>query len=115
VVIAKVANRLPFLAALLADLAWTNGERSAHDAVLPPRAAEAEAVHRVFRYHVSERQRYPMEPAQRTAVLVYLDALLLEVTRCIEIEDHAPSATLGREARQFVGAVTELRRAAILQ
>jgi hypothetical protein len=113
--VGKAANRLTFLAFLLADLAWTNGEQSAHDAELPPRAAEAEAVCRVFRHHVGERRRYPMNPEQRTAVVAYLDALLLEVGRCIELEEHAPSARLGREAREFIGAVTEMRRAAVLQ
>ena len=111
VVITNVATRLPYLAALLADLAWTNGERTAHDGVVPPPAPEADAVRRVFRFHASERRRFAMNSEQRTAVVAYLDALLLEVTRCIELEDHAPSATLGREARQFVGAVSEVRGA----
>jgi hypothetical protein len=111
VVITKVATRLSFLAALLADLAWTNGERSAHDGTRPPPAPEADAVRRVFRYHASERRRFAMNADQRSAVVAYLDALALEVARCIELEEHAPSATLGREARQFVGAVTEVRRA----
>ena len=77
----------------------------------PPRGAEADAVRRVFRYHASERRRFAMSDEQRTAVVAYLDALLLEVARCIDLEEHAPSATLGREARQFVGAVTEVRGA----
>jgi hypothetical protein len=113
VVITKVATRLTYLAALLADLAWTNGEPAAHDGVRPPPAPEADAVRRVFRYHASERRRFAMSTEQRAAVLAYLDALLLEVARCIELEGHAPSATLGREARQFVGAVTEVRGAAV--
>ena len=68
VVITKVATRLPYLAALLADLAWTNGERTAHDGVVPPPAPEADAVRRVFRFHASERRRFAMNAEQRTAV-----------------------------------------------
>ncbi len=60
VVITKVATRLSYLAALLADLAWTNGERTAHDGVVPPPAPEADAVRRVFRFHASERRRFAM-------------------------------------------------------
>lgn len=108
----QAASRLPFLAFLLADLAWTNGEHSAHDERPPERAAEVDAVCRVFRHHASERRRYVMSSEQRTAVLAYLDAVLVEVGRCIGLEEHAPSARLGREARDFVSAVAEMRRAA---
>mgnify|MGYP001156537440 CR=1 FL=1 len=111
VVITKVATRLSFLAALLADVAWTNGERSAHDGTRPPPAPEADAGRRVFRYHASSRRRSTMSGEQRAAVVAYLDALVTAVGRCIDLEEHAPSATLGREARQFVGAAAEARRA----
>lgn len=111
----QMSDRLPFLAFLLADLAWTHGDHSAHEAAPPERAAEAEAVCRVFRYHDSERRRYPMSLEQRTAVLAYLDAVVSEVSRCLELEEHAPSGRLGREARQLVVAVTDVRRAAQLQ
>jgi hypothetical protein len=106
------ANRLPYLAALLADVAWTHGEHAAHDGAPPPPAPEAEAVKRVFRQHVNVRRRAIMNPEQRTAVVAYLDALLLEVTSCLELDQHAPSATLGREARRFVGDFREVREAA---
>jgi hypothetical protein len=111
----QMASRLPFLAFLLADLAWTNGERSAHDETLPERAAEVDAVCRVFRHHASERRRSVMDAEQRTAVLAYLDAVLVEVGRCIDLEEHAPSPRLGREARAFATALTGMRRAAQLQ
>ena len=111
----QISDRLPFLAFLLADLAWTNGDRSAHEGAPPERAAEADAVCRVFRHHDSERRRYPMTQEQRAAVLVYLDAVLVEVGRCLDLEEHAPSARLGREAREFVSAVTDMRRAAQFQ
>lgn len=108
----QVATRLPFLAFLLADLAWTNGEQSAHDGRPPERAAEVDEVCRVFRHHASERRRYVMDSEQRTAVVAYLDAVLVEVGRCISLEEHAPSPRLGREARHFVSALAEMRRAA---
>ena len=111
----QMSDRLPFLAFLLADLAWTHGDHSAHEAPPPERAAEAEAVCRVFRHHDSERRRYPLSHEQRTAVLAYLDAVLAEVSRCLELEGLAPSGRLGREARQLVVAVTDMRRAAELQ
>jgi hypothetical protein len=108
----RMATRLPFLAFLLADLAWTHGERSAHDETPPERAVEVDSVCRVFRRNTSERRRYAMNAEQRSAVLTYLDATLLEVGRCIDLEGHAPSPRLGREAREFVSAVSELRRVA---
>lgn len=108
----RMATRLPFLAFLLADLVWTHGERTAHDETPPERAVEVDRVCRVFRYSASERRRYTMNAEQRSAVLTYLDATLLEVGRCIDLEEHAPSLRLGREAREFVSAVSELRRAA---
>lgn len=111
----QLSDRLPFLAFLLADLAWSHGDRSAHEGAPPERAAEADAVCQVFRHHDSERRRHPMSLEQRTAVLAYLDAVLVEVGRCLDLEDHAPSARLGREAREFVSAVTDMRRAAQIQ
>jgi hypothetical protein len=110
--IGHATNRLPYLAALLADVAWTQGEHAAaHDGVLPPPAPEAEAVKRVFRCHTNVRLRAMMNREQRTAVLAYLDALLVEVASCLELDQHAPSATLGREARRFLGDFTEVREA----
>jgi hypothetical protein len=106
------ANRLPYLAALLADVAWTHGETAAHDGALPVPAPEAEAVKRVFRHHANVKRRAIMNPEQRTAVVAYLDALLVEVTSCLDLDEHAPSATLGREARRFVGDFREVREAA---
>ena len=111
----QASARLPFLAFLLADLAWTNGDRSAHEGAPPPRAAEVDEVCRVYRHHDSERRRYPMSPEQRTAVLAYLDAVLVEVGRCLDLEEHAPSARLGQEAREFVSALAGIRRAALTQ
>jgi hypothetical protein len=111
--IGHAANRLPYLAVLLADVAWTNGDHAAaHDGALPPPAPEAEAVRRVFRHHANVRRRMVMSAEQRTAVLAYLDALLVEVASCLELDDHAPSATLGREARRFVDDFTRVREAA---
>ena len=106
------ANRLPYLAALLADVAWTHGERAAHDGAPPTPAPEAEAVKRVFRHHANVKRRAIMNPEQRLAVVAYLDALLIEVTSCLDLDAHAPSATLGREARRFVGDFREVREAA---
>ena len=106
------ANRLPYLAALLADVAWTHGETAAHDGALPVPAPEAEEVKRVFRHHANVKRRAIMNPEQRTAVVAYLDALLIEVTSCLDLDEHAPSATLGREARRFVGDFREVREAA---
>jgi hypothetical protein len=112
--ISHAANRLPYLAALLADVAWTNGDQAAaHDGALPPPAPEAEAVRRVFRCHASVRRRVVMSPEQRTAVLAYLDALLTEVASCLALDEHAPSATLGREARRFVDDFTGVRKATL--
>ena len=45
-------------------------------------------------------------------MVAYLDALLIEVGSCLELDEHAPSATLGREARRFVGDFREVREAA---
>lgn len=110
--IGHAANRLPYLAALLADVAWTHGEHAAHDGAVPPPAPEAEAVKRVFRFHANVKRRAIMNDEQRTAVVAYLDALLIEVGSCLELDEHAPSATLGREARRFVGDFREVREAA---
>lgn len=55
-----------------------------------------------------------MNAEQRTAVLAYLDALLLEVTRCLDLDEHAPSATLGREARRFIGDFSRVRHAVMV-
>jgi hypothetical protein len=102
---------LPYLAVLLADLAWTRGQRAAHDGALPPLAPEAEEVKRVFRYQVREGRRAAMNAEQRTAVLAYLDALLLEVAKCLDLDEYAPSATLGREARHFIDDFNKVRSA----
>jgi len=110
--IGHAANRLPYLAVLLADVAWTHGEHAAHEGSLPPPAPEAEAVKRVFRFHASVKRRTIMNPEQRTAVVAYLDALLLEVASCLDLDEQAPSATLGREARRFMGDFQEVRQAA---
>ena len=53
-----------------------------------------------------------MNPEQRTAAVADLDALLLEVASCLELDEQAPSATLGREARRFMGDFREVRQAA---
>ena len=58
-------------------------------------APEAEEVKRVFRHHANVKRRAIMNPEQRTAVVAYLDALLIEVNSCLELDEHAPSATLG--------------------
>jgi hypothetical protein len=110
--IGHAANRLPYLAVLLADVAWTHGEHAAHEGSLPPPAPEAEAVKRVFRHHANVKRRAIMSPEQRTAVVAYLDALLLEVGSCLDLDEHAPSATLGREARRFMSDFAEVRQAA---
>ena len=66
----------------------------------------------MFRHHANVKRRAIMNPEQRTAVVAYLDALLIEVNSCLELDEHAPSATLGREARRFVGDFREVREAA---
>lgn len=114
-VAAKVAGatgRLPYLAALLADLAWTRGDRAAHDGALPGAAPEAVEIKRVFRPHATTKQRTALNEEQRLAVLAYLDAVLAEVGHCIDLGPHAPSDRLDREARRFVGDFTEIRAAA---
>src|SRR5215218_2237367 len=58
--IGHAANRLPYLAVLLADLAWTHGEQAAHEGSLPPPAPEAEEVKRVFRHHANVKRRAVM-------------------------------------------------------
>ena len=75
----RAVDCLPYLAVLLADPAWTRGQRAAHDGTLPPLAPEAEEVKRVFRYQTREGRRAVMNAEQRAAVLTYLDALLLEL------------------------------------
>lgn len=111
--VGNAARRLPYLTTLLADLAWTRGDRAAHDDSPPGTAPEAAEIKRVFRPHAQSKRRTIMDHEQLTAVLAYLDALLAEVTRCIDLDEHAPSATLGREARRFVTDFTEVRLAAV--
>lgn len=109
------AGRLAYLAVLLADLAWVHGEHEAHEASRPPSAPETEAVKRVCpvcRQVSSAHRRHAMSDEQRAAVLVYLDALLVAVASCVALDGHAPSRTLGREARRFIGDFTEIRQAA---
>ena len=110
----RAASRLPFMAALLADVAWTNGDKGAHDGTVPPSAPEAVAVQQVFREHGNIRRRPAMEPDQRAAVVAYLDALLKVVAGCCELDEHAPSATLGREARRFVADLSKVREATVV-
>jgi hypothetical protein len=112
--IACAATRLPYLAALLADLAWTLGDHAAHDGTLPTAAPEAVEIKRVFRPHANMKQRTIMNDEQRLAVLAYLDALLAEVAHCVDLDAHAPSPTLAREARRFLGDFKEIRAAAAL-
>ena len=102
---------LPYLAVLLADLAWTRGQPGAHDGALPPPAPEALELKRVFRPQTREGRRTTMNTEQRAAVLAYLDAVLSEVTKCVDLDQHAPSATLAREARRFVGDFNRVRLA----
>jgi hypothetical protein len=111
--ITRGAGRLPMIAALLADVAWTNGDKSGHDGRMPPAAPEADAVRRVFRGHANPRCRPVMEPDQRDAVVAYLDALLAVVGECCTLDSHAPSATLGTEARRFVADFTKIREATL--
>lgn len=103
---------LPYLAALLADLAWTRGQPGAHDGTLPPLAPEVIELKRVFNMQVREGRRTLMNVEQRAAVLAYLDAVLLEVTKCVDLDQHAPSPTLAREARRFIGDFSKVRLAA---
>ena len=111
--ITRGAGRLPMIAALLADVAWTNGDKSGHDGHVPPTAPEADAVRRVFREHTNSRRRPTMAPEQRDAVVAYLDALLAVVAECGKLDEHAPSATLGVEARRFVTDFTRVREATL--
>jgi hypothetical protein len=113
-VIVHGTDRLPYLATLVGDVAWTHGESAAYDGSKPPRAPEADAVERVFRDHGTGTRRVVMNSEQRVAVVAYLDALLVEVASCLELDQHAPSATLGREARRFMGDFSEVRRVAAL-
>lgn len=55
-----------------------------------------------------------MAPEQRDAIVAYLDALLAVIGECCKLERHAPSATLGVEARRFVADFTKVREAALL-
>ena len=66
------ANRLRFIAMLLADLAWVHGDHEAHEGARSPQAAEAEAVKRVYKARSSSGRRYVMSAEQRTVVLAYL-------------------------------------------
>ena len=66
----------------------------------------------MFRFHANVKRRAIMNPEQRTAVVAYLDALLIEVAAASSSTSTAPSATLGREARRFVGDFREVRQAA---
>ncbi len=104
-------SRLPFLMALLADLAWVHGDLEAHEGsgVLP--ASEADEVTRVCRLYTGPRRRYVMDLGQRAAVLVYLDALLVELAACAALNEHAPSPTLGREAHRLAVDLTSIREA----
>ena len=105
------ATRLRYIATLLADLAWTYGDRQAHEGSLPPVAPEADEVRRVYKAHSSPGRRYAMSAEQRAAVLVYLDALLIEIAGCSDLDEHAPSRTLGHEARRFTTDLSEVRAA----
>jgi hypothetical protein len=105
------ATRLRYITTLLADLAWIHGDREAHEGSLPPAAPEADEVKRVYKAHSSPGRRYAMSAEQRAAVLVYLDALLIEIAGCSDLDEHAPSRTLGREARSFATALSEVREA----
>lgn len=111
--ITRGAGRLPMIATLLADVAWTNGIKSGHDGRMPPTAPEADAVRRVYREHTNSRRRPTMEPEQRDAVVAYLDALLAVVGECCKLDEHAPSATLCTEARRFVTDFTKVREATV--
>jgi hypothetical protein len=112
--ITRSTGRLSFLAMLLADLAWTHGDHEAHDASPPSPAAEAVELKRVHRVWKSPRRQCSMSLEQRLAVLAYLDALLSEASCCLALEEHAPSGTLGREARRLVQDLSEGRKAVAL-
>lgn len=105
------SNRLRYIATLLADLAWVHGDHEAHEGSSPPVAPEVDAVKRVYKVHSSPGRRYAMTADQRAAVLAYLDALSTEISGCIGLDEHAPSPTLGREARRFAGELAEIRAA----
>ena len=104
--------RLHFMAALLADVAWTNGDKGGHDATWPPAAPEADEVRRAS-HSDTGRRRATMKPHQRAAVLAYLDALLSVVADCSSLDRHAPSPTLGREARRFIADFGKVRAATV--
>lgn len=57
----RAVDCLPYLAVLLADLAWTRGQPGAHDGSLPPLAPEAMEVKRVFRHQTLRRAAYDHE------------------------------------------------------
>lgn len=109
----RSAHRLAHLAALLADLAWVHGEHKVYEAPLPPPAPEAAAVKHLHQDLAKlGHRRHPMNADQRLAVLNYLDALLVAVSSCIDLDDQAPSQTLARNARGFVSDFTKVRNAA---
>lgn len=112
--IARGAARLPLIATLLADVAWTNGDKSGHDGRVPATAPEADAVRRVCTGVTNPRRHPSMAPAQRDAIVAYLDALLAVVGECCKLDVHAPSATLGVEARRFVADFTKVREATLV-
>lgn len=112
--ISRSTGRLPFLALLLADLAWTHGDHEAHDGSPPSPAPEALEVKRVHRVWKSPRRHCPMSLEQRLAVLAYLDALLSEASCCLALEEHAPSHRLGDEVRRLVQDLSEGRKAVAL-
>ena len=109
----RSTDRLCHLAALLADLAWVHGEREVYGASLPPPAPEAAAVKHVHQAFLKPgHRRHLMNFEQRVAVLNYLDALLIAVSSCLDLDEHAPSQTLARKARGFVTDFTEVRNTA---
>jgi hypothetical protein len=106
-------KRLAFLTTLLADLAWVNGDRDAHDRTPPPAASEVAEVKRGYRPHADIRRQYIMSAEQRSAAIGYLDALLVLTADCAKLDEHAPSHTLAREALRFTDEITQLRDAVI--
>jgi hypothetical protein len=108
----RSTDRLSHLAALLADLAWVHGEHQAYEGSLPSPAPEAMAVKYVYQdFSRLGHRRHLMNSEQRAAVLAYLDALLVAIASCIDLDEHAPSQTLARKARGFVTDFTEVREA----
>jgi hypothetical protein len=109
----RSTDRLAHLVALLADLAWVHGEHEVYEAPLPPPAPEAAAVKHLHQDLAKlGHRRHLMTSDQRVAVLNYLDALLVTVSSCIDLDEHAPSPTLARKARGFVADFTEVRNMA---